>query len=367
MAKQLKKKGFKRFFLGLLIYSVIFLALAFLGLTAFWSFIDAYEVSRPKNAIAPYVEQLTKDQIAAGDSDLIAKIDHNIQSEEACKAFIAESLTQDITYAQNVSESTDSQLVYMLLHEGKAFGKVTLETEKADKYGFTPWTVTEATFDFSHLLGNPATITVPQNFTVFAGDVALDSSYIAQDKIPYDLLEEYYKDYQPPYMVTYAVDPILGDIQLTVKDAQGNAVTVDENTDLTAYMDNCTEDEKKAAGDLLDAFLHSYVAFTSNYGGKENSSNNYYHLLQYLVPGGDMAARMYQALDGLYWARDTVSVITDTQIHHVVNIGQGHYLCDVTYTVNAQVYRDDPVSVNNAKVMLVQTDNGLRVDSLMVY
>jgi hypothetical protein len=117
----------------------------------------------------------------------------------------------------------------------------------------------------------------------------------------------------------------------------------------------------------MNPFLGSYVAFTSNYGGNYNSINNYYDLLNYLVPDGDMVARMYNALEGLYWARDTGSVITDVRMNHIVNLGDGHFLCDVTYTVKAEVYRDDPITVNNAKVMLVQTANGLRVESLMVY
>ena len=142
MAKYLKKKGFKRFFLGLGIYSVVFVVLAALGLTVFWNFIDAYELSRPKNAIAPYVQQLTREQMAAGDEQLIAQIDHNIQSEEACKEFIVNSLPGDITYAQNVTESTDTQLVYMLLSKGKAIGKVTLGMEDTAKFGFAPWKVT---------------------------------------------------------------------------------------------------------------------------------------------------------------------------------------------------------------------------------
>lgn len=367
MAKYLKKKGFKRFFLGLGIYSVVFVVLAALGLTVFWNFIDAYELSRPKNAIAPYVQQLTREQMAAGDEQLIAQIDHNIQSEEACKEFIVNSLPGDITYAQNVTESTDTQLVYMLLSKGKAIGKVTLGMEDTAKFGFAPWKVTGSSFDFSHLLGSNASITVPQDFTVYANGVALDSSYITEDKIPYEDLKSYYADYQPPYMVTYTVSPILGDIQLTVKDRNGSEITVDENTDPNTFMDNCTEEQCKAAADLLDPFLYSYVAYTSSAGGNWNAGNNYYALVKYLAPEGDMASRMYQALDGLSWGRDTGSVIKDIQINHTVNLGGGHILCDVTYTVEAVVYRDNPITVNNVKVMLVETENGLLVESLMVY
>ena len=367
MAKIAKKKGFKRFFLCLLIYIVVFSGLAAWGLTEFWSFIDAYELSRPKNAIEPYVQQLTKEQISQGDTALLSQIDHNIQSEDACHQYILDTLTEDVTYAQNVSESTDTQLVYMLMHGGKAIGKVTLKVEPADQYGFTPWTVADTSYDFSYLIGSKASITVPHNFTVYANGVALDSSYITQDNIPYDALKDYYKDYQPPYMVTYTVDPILGEIQLTTKDASGNDVTIDETTDLTQYMNNCTEAELKAINDLMAPFLRSYVAFTSNEGGKENSRDNYNRLTKYLVSGGDMAERMYNALDGLYWAKDSGSVIEETYLNHAVNLGGGRYLCDVTYIVEAEVYRDDPITVNDVMIILVETGNGLRVESLMVY
>lgn len=367
MDKQMKKKGFKRFFLCLLIYVVIFSGLAVWGLTEFWSFIDAYEASRPKNAIDPYVQQLTKEQIAQGDVALLEQIDHNIQSEDACKQYILDTLTEEITYAQNVSETTDSKLVYMLLHSGKPVGKVTLKTEAADRYGFTPWTVADTSFDFSYLVGSKATVTVPHDFTVYANGVALDSSYITQDKIPYDDLKDYYQDYQPPYMVTYTVDPILGDIQLTTKDGTGKDITLDESTDLTQFMHNCTEAEQKAIQDLMGPFLRAYVAFTSNQNGKENSHTNYNRLAAYLVPGGDMASRMFNALDGLYWAQDSGSVIQETSINHAVNLGSGRYLCDVTYIVEAKVYRDDPITVNNAKIMVVETNGKLYVESLMVY
>ena len=367
MAKIEKKKGFKRFFLGLLIFAVVFFGLAFWGLTEFWNFIEAYEISRPKNTIAPYVQQLTKEQIAESNTALLDQIDHNIQSEQACKQFILDSLTEDVTYAQNISESDDSNLVYMLLHDGKPIGKVILKPQEADKYGFVPWTVTNASFDFSHLMGSQVTITVPHDFTVYANGVALDSSYITKDNIPYELLKNYYKDYKPPYLVTYSVDPILGEIALRCLDSDGNDVTIDENTDLDQYMNNCTDSQQKAISDLLTPFLRSYVAFTSNEGGKTNSRNNYRDLTKYLVTGGDMAERMYNALDGLSWAKDSGSQIIETHLNHTVNLGNGRYLCDVTYIVEAEVYRDDPITVNDVKIILVETNQGLRVESLLVY
>lgn len=365
MANQ--KKGFKRFFKGLLIYSIVFAVLAAAGLYVFWDFINSYELSRPKTAIVPYVQQLTKEQVAAADTNVIGQIDHNIQSEDACRQFIADSLRKDITYAQNVAESTDTQTVYMLMCDGKVIGKVTLGAMPADRYGFTPWKVTGTSFDFSYLVGKEATITVPHDFTVYANGVALDSSYITEENIPYEPLKSYYSEYQPPYMVTYAVAPILGDIQLTTKDRNGQDVTLDENTDYTQFMDNCTDAQLAAIDQLLDPFLRSYVAYTSSAGGNWNAQNNYRNLSRYLAPGGDLQKRMYSALDGLSWGRDTGSTLREISVNHAVFLGNGHYLCDVTYNVEAVVYKDDPITVNNATMILVETENGLLVESLMSY
>lgn len=362
-----KKKGFKRFFKGLLIYSIVFALLAAAGLYVLWDFIDAYELSRPKTAIAPYVEQLTKEQIAAGDEAVLSQIDHNIQTEEACKQFIADSLQSNITYAQNVAESTDTQTVYMLMCGGKVIGKVTLGAMPADNYGFTPWKVTGASFDFSYLVGQGASITVPQDFTVYANGVPLDSSYITEENIQYAELKDYYKDYQPPYMVTYTVEAILGDIQLTTQDRNGNEVTLDENTDYSQYINNCTASQLSAIDQLLDPFLRSYVTYTSGSGGNWNTRNNYNKLAKYLVPGGDMQKRMYSAMDGLYWARDTQSTLQEITVNHAVDLGNGYILCDVTYKVAARVYKDDPITINNAEMILVQTESGLLVESLMSY
>jgi len=367
MAKKVKKKGFGRFFLCSFLYALVFLALTYWGLTKFWAYIEAYELSRPKTAINPYMEQLDVSHICDSMDEFIDQFDHNIQSKDACREYIADSMSKGITHAQKVSESTDTKLVYMLMSGGKTIGKVTMNTLEADEYGFTPWKVTGEEFNFDHLIGQSVSITVPHDFTVYANGVALSAEYIIEDHIQYEVLEDYYADYIPPYMVTYAVGPILGDITLTTTDRSGKAVEVTDKTDFTPYIDNCTEDELTRLNTLMNAFLKRYVAFTSNAGGKGNTMNNYYSLSDYLVPNGSMVKRMYKALDGLGWAADSGSVITDTKIHRYVNLGNNRYLCDITYTVEAQVYRDDPITVNNAKIIILETNNGLFVESLTNY
>ena len=97
--KQKRKKSGWGFVIGMLIYAVLFLGLVAFGLTKLWAYMEAYEASRPYIAIDAYMEQLTEDHICDSSAELIAQIDHNIQSEEACRQVIKDALSEGITYA----------------------------------------------------------------------------------------------------------------------------------------------------------------------------------------------------------------------------------------------------------------------------
>ena len=50
-----------KFTAGILIYAGVFALVAAIGLGIFWKFIEAYEISRPKNTLKAYIAQLTVD------------------------------------------------------------------------------------------------------------------------------------------------------------------------------------------------------------------------------------------------------------------------------------------------------------------
>ena len=57
--KPAKKRGGWGFAIFMILYAVAVLGAAAWGLNKFWDYMDAYEVSRVKNTIEAYMEELT--------------------------------------------------------------------------------------------------------------------------------------------------------------------------------------------------------------------------------------------------------------------------------------------------------------------
>lgn len=367
-AKKGNKKGGKKLALAMGIYAVLFLILAAIGLSWFWGFIEAYEASRPKVAIDSYMNQVTKAYICDKSGDLIAQVDHNLQSEEDCRAYILDFLSGEITYAKKSSECTDTKQVYVLRTAGKVIGSFTMTTTGADEYGFTPWTVTEDSFDLSFLLGTSASIVAPKDYPVYANGVLLSGDYVTEsEEIPFDVFEEFYGNYDLPVFtkLTYEAGPILGEVHLSVTDPDGASFTLDDNTDLNAFVDNCTQQEIDDIDGFTTEFIKRYVIFS----GSVNDSRyaNYDSLSQMMVKDSSFARRMWEAIEGLHYAQSQGDTITDIQIHHYVNMGDNRYLCDVTYLVDTKGWEGVVTTTNNAKIIILVTESGMKAETMISY
>lgn len=360
-----KKRGSRRFAVGMVIYALVFLALTAVGLKFFWDFIEAYEQSRPKNTVSAYVEGLTAEKMCASSQKWLSEIDHRIQSGDECVRIIRDSLAEEITYAKKAGECTDTRQVYVLRSGERVIGECVLCAGETDKYGFSRWEVTEEHFDFSYLEGEAVSVTVPREYTVRAGGCVLDDSYLTETGIPYSLLEEFYDDYELPTLVTYTADHFLGTISLEVTDPDGNPVAVGEDTDWNAFLDNCTDEEREELETLVTGFLTKYVKFSGS--ASRAVSRNFAELKAYLVPDGALAQRLWTAADGLKWAQSNGDTIDSIEIHHYVRLDGERYLCDATYLVNTVGKKGTVQTTNNIKVMIVQTENGLRVEAMTSY
>jgi len=362
MSKGKKMKyGFK-LAIVMVIYAVVFIAAACYGLSRFWDYIAAYEVSRPQNAIDAYMDQLTVSHIQEESSELIAKIDHNLQSEETCRQLIADAITEKITYARKVSECTDEKKVYMLLSGKQTIGSFTLTAGEPDAYGFTIWSVTEDSFDFSFLLGEGVTVTAPFDYPVFVNGFCLTEEYITQSDIHHPTFEDYYSSCKLPYLVTYQTPAIMGAQEVTITNRQGDSVSAEDAMNEALVLDNCTEEEIAALDTIANQFLTHYVAFTTNTGS--NITGNYNRLLNYLVPGGSLAERMDNARSGLKWVRDRGATISSKETNCRIAALDGRYLYDVSYIV---VCKDSSVIQERVRIIFLETENGLRAETMTSY
>lgn len=355
----------KRFVTGMVIYALVFLMIVSGGLWLLWDFMEAYEQSRPVNTIKAYVNSLTPEDLSAGAGSLLDALDHNLQTREEAAQLIQESATGSFSYAKKSAESTETRQVYVLRSGRQVIGQFAITAGEPDKYGFRIWEVAEESFDFSHLMGESISVTVPSDFTVSVNGYLLDSSYITEQDISYNTLEEFYGDYPLPTMVTYTADSFLGNVAMTVADRKGNAIEITEDTNYDLLLPECSEEELEAIDELMEQFLTRYVAFTGSSSG--TAGGNYNRLIRHLVPDGELAQRLYTAIGGLYYAQSLRDTITSTTVNQYAKLGNGRYFCDVSYVVET-VGKKGPVEMPyNMKVIMLETDVGLRVEAMTRY
>ncbi len=353
-----------RFWLILGIFSLAFLVLVAVGLAIFWDFIAAYENSRPQNAVEGYMQGVTAQSISQLPDVLPEGYDAALQPEEDVRQAIAQSMGA-ISYARNTKLSTDDKMVYMVLSGGKAVGSVSMTVTRTDKYGFEYWAVTEEEYDFSHLIGESVSITVPEEYPVYANGQKLDESYITESDIPYASVEAYYADYQLPAMCTYTAGPILGDITLSVTDPEGNPVEITADTDMEQFLKNCPQEEMDAVDAFLQDYVQRYIDFTAATGGKEAMYHNYNELVKLILPDSMLAIRMKEAMIGLIWITDRSASVTDVSIDRCLRLEEGRWLCDFTYEVDSRDYNGRVQSVSNVQMVLVDVDGQLMAESMI--
>ena len=360
------KRVFSRKFLaGIAIYAGVFLAIVGICLVFFWNFIEAYELSRPKNTIKAYVDQLTAQQASDGSDDLYATIDQNLQSREQFDQVIQDSLQGTWNYAKKSSESTETRQVFVLRSGRTPVGEFSIAAGNEDSYGFRRWTVDNRSFDFSHLMGQPVSVTVPSDFRVTVNGNLLDERYITADNVEYEALDGFYGDYKLPYKVTYTAEGFLGEAQLEVSDSNGNPVEITEETDWNNFLPTCDSEQTAAIEAFAKEFVRLWVAFSGS--THDTSVFHYYNIKNVLSSDGILAERLYTALDGLSYGQSHGAVIQDIPINRIVPLEDGLYMCDVTYLVQAYG-KNGPVDTTSNMKLILSTENGaLKVKSMQRY
>lgn len=362
MAKSVIKRRWI-FPLAMALYALVALIAIDCGLRWFWNYMDAYEQSRPHIPLDAYMEELTAEYVADRCDELISTIDHNVQTEEQCRQVILDALQGNFTCAKKTAESGEDHHVYVIRCGAKVIGTMEMDRQGENVEGFIPWQVTKDSFDLSYLLTPSLSITVPEEFTVSALGNPLSREYITEQGIQYSLVEEFYEKYALPSMVTYTAGPFLGEGALTVADPSGNLVSITEDTDMNTFLNNCTAEEISALDTIIRDYLQCYMDFTSCTGN--DTTGNYNRLIKHMVPGGELAKRMRNAIDGLYWVSDRGAKLASITTGHYINIGNGRYFCDVTYVVDTKTFSGNVQTTASVKLIFLQTENGLKAESML--
>lgn len=360
-----KKRSFWPFLLVMLIYAIVALIAIGFGLDWFYGYISAYEASRPKHVLNGYMDELTKEHVCDLSADVIAQVDHKIQSEEACRDYIIEALSKGFNYAKKSSVSTDTKQVYVLRSGTQVVGEFTMEVTNQDDYGFTYWEITGETFDMSYLIGEKASITAPDHYKVTANGAVLDSSYIVGEPVRYEALEQFYDEYDLPTIVTYEAGPILGSFEMAVTDTEGKPFDLESVKDRNRLAENCPEEMVEELDEFADDFINRYVTYAG--GSNKNADTNLANLLKLIVPGSDYADRMKGAHYGQLFTQSYGDKIVEINNNYFFQLEEGKYVCDVTYLVDTTGKQGVVRTTNNVRIIVVETNAGLRVQTVYSY
>lgn len=362
MAKRVKRSTISPFRKGVIIYAAVTLTLIGVGLALFWSFLTAYEASRPKNTVNVYLESLTAEQIREEALPaLLEQVDTRVQDEAACRERLLEALQGELTAAKNVTRSTGDTYVYVLRQGNQAIGSFQMEQTGKPSWGFAPWTVTGEEFDLSFLLGDKVSLTVPPSYTVYVDGLPLPGSCVAEEGIPYPELAEFTGDYELPAMVRYEAGPFLGQAEVTLTDGEGNAVAPDAGNEV--FLDNCAPEEKEAVEEAARAFVQTYVDYVSCTGSDPATTLQW--LKKLMVPDSALAKRMRDALAGLHWVSDRHATVSGMEAGLISRVGEDLYFCEVAYTVNTRDITGQVQVENRVKLLLRQTNGKLLAEAMV--
>lgn len=362
--KKNRKIGGIIFAVVIILYAALFLGGTYYGLGFLWNYLEAYEASRPNNMVTAYMDQISAEYVVDQCDDILEQVDLNLQSEEECRNIMMNELSGGIRHAKKTKECTDTKLVYVLRSGSIVIGEFVLEANAPDQYGFTTWRVTGESFDMSYLIGEKKSVIAPDACTVTVNGVALDDSYVVGDPIQYEAVADYYDRYDFPCRLTYEAGPILGDFEMVITDAEGNVRTFDENTNWEEFYLNCTEEELEEMEEFTAEFLKCYVDFT---GSNKNTRNAMYQaLIKHVVKDSDLATRLKSAIAGLQFGQSKGDEIVSITPHLQIRLDD-KYLVDLTYEVDTTGKEGVVRQKISARILMVRTESGLKVESIDIY
>ena len=364
--KQSKNSSNSKLLRAVGIYGAIFIVIVIIGLIILWNYLGASEKAQPENVLETYIQNLDAKQILSHSNNIVEAVNPDVQREADCRQIISDTIRNNVDYKLQRGESSDDKKVYTLKCGENTIGKVALTAEEKGSFGLPVWQVTEETFDFSFLLNEGVTIDVPQHYKVYADGKLLSEQSITQKDTPIDVLKDFYADYDTlPYMVTYKVGPYLGEVKITITDAEDNPVTQEDATNEAFILDNCSSAEQSTLDTLVTDYIDSYVRFSTNADGTLDA--NYQDILSYIVPDCDLAKRMEDALGGLKWVNNRDTEILSSTTHYRTRLAGGIYLYDLTYEVRVDHQGTSTVTTENVRLILSQTPEGLKVEKMLNY
>ena len=372
MARKKKNSGRKTYFICLSIYIILLIVASGFGLNLVWQYAEEYENSRVQNVVEEYVANLSENLWDDSIAETIANMPHEVQTDEECAEYVKEMLSSGITFNRSTSSEGGKVVIYDLRCNANVFGKLGLIEDEsyADKvrFGMLPWKVFSEEFDFNALYTS-VRVTGPESYEVYLYNVMLGPEYIVEEGIKYDVLEDYYDEFEGlPTKVKYEFDNVIGTVDTKILDDNGDVFVIDETKDDSQFIKDCSQEELNKLSDFMAKFLDRYFSFITGVGDPMYS---YEQLAQYLELGSELDERCKVNMDGLSWSHTTSVRVDSTTLNGAVQLGDGFYLVDVSATTTVTYPgKSDTGEVSNdqsMKIIVKETADEIRAISLDKY
>lgn len=223
-----RKRRLPRFTRFLLIYAAVFLVIIAIGLTFFWKYIAAYEISRPENAMNALTLLMSDNNGTENLEKYFEVSEFEDKNAIIDKIYSTHLQGQTCTFRKMPGKYSDDSPVYILRSETTDLFKVNLQQngENAAGYGFQLWEVSAIAL----LKENAKTITIeaPPSAAVSINGKVVSKDYITDDQVEYENLSKFEGDLKDSvYRVLYSIDGIYDEASVSVVDEQGSELTAE--------------------------------------------------------------------------------------------------------------------------------------------
>ncbi len=378
MANQKRRRGKLIYTLFLCLWGLLLLAAVLYGLGRVWEYANEYELSRPSHTMDQYVSDLRENLWDGGIAETVKAMPHEVQSDDEVTDHVRQMLADGVSYVRK-SGGDEHHAVYSLRCNGREFGVVTLVedeeyTGKIDtsqfpwkllKWSIRPWKLESESFDFNGLYC-PVEAVVPRTYSVWLNDVKLDSRYIVEDNIHYDVLDDYYDLFDAlPTKARYRFDNAIGKLEPVIRDEQGEVFHIDPSKDDSQFIKPCTDEMLERLSQFTAGFVVNYLKYTS---GVIDPQYGYQKLSFYLLHGADLDNRMKNAMDGLSWAHTASITVDSSQLNGALDLGDNYYMLDITAnSTTFAIGKGEVKNVSNMRVIVRERNDDVRAICLELY
>ncbi len=362
--KKRKKSKWLNFILGMVIYALVVILAASIGLKLLWNYAAEYESARPTYKINDYVSSLNETHVKRIAYDFVASLDHNIQNDDTAYAEIWRAFVAGVRYRQLSVNDDGQSITYIIYNKERELGKVTL-INNGEGLGDKTWSVGEESYDFSFLKRTDRFI-VPNHWVVRCGDRRLGVEYIIDHRVEYSFLHEFYdREFPMPYLAEYEISNYIGDPNVRFFNADGEEQERFTLTDGRDQILRVSGASKSKFISFTETFVPLYVNCLSNV--TKSAGTNYQRIRPYLVPDGELDVRLRAAFEGQLFSQSNGTDISDVSIHDIFNLGNEYFIVDLSYTVDTYSAKGVSASDTSMYLVIYRDDEDIRALTVSYY